>query len=370
MMRAMRKYGKMLCVVWLACCTAMSAYGRIGGIAEQVVNYPSVGPRGEVVTLSGKISVPMGKQPKGIILFEHYTISANSEAPSQNGTADAKNFRDDYILVIPDYIGYGATKDRIPPYLDGALTARNSVDMLLAAKPVIDSIRAGVWSDSIYVIGYSQGGAAALWTLRLLEEQYAKWFHVKACYAGSGPYDVATTYDLAVASDKIYMPLTIPMLVLGTSEAYGLNLRRADFFTPAMDKYYEDLMASKQLPVMTIALRVPVYRLSYWLTADGRDKSQPETQRLYRGFLRSSLVHYPIDNHPLFRDSICPEWKPKAPTYVFHSTKDDIVPFSNAEHLRRCWSEAPNITYDFAYYGNHFSAMLTFFSKVRKQMAQ
>ena len=367
-MKTMREYRKMLCVAWLACCMAISAYGRVNGIAEQVVYYPSVGPRGEAITLSGKVSVPMNKQPKGIILLEHYTISANSEAPSQGWTGDAKTFRDDYVMVIPDYIGYGVTKNRVSPYLDGALTARNSVDLLLAARPVIDSLRAGVYSDSIYVIGYSQGGAAALWTLKLLEEQYAERFHVKACYAGSGPYDVATTYDLAVAGDKIFMPLTIPLLVLGTSEAYGLNLQRKDFFTPAMDKYYDELMASKQLPVMTIALRVPVYRLSYWLTADGRDKSQPETQRLYRGFLRSSLVHYPIDSHPLFQDSICQPWRPKAPTHVFHSTKDDIVPFSNAAHLRRCWSEAPNITYDFGYYGNHFSAMLTFFTKVRKEL--
>ena len=359
---------KIVCVVWLVCCTAISVYGRVNSFVEQEVRYLSVGPRGEAITLSGKVSVPMNKQPKGLILFEHYTICANSEAPSQGWTGDAKYLRDDYILVMPDYIGFGASKDRVSPYLDGALTARNSVDMLLAAQPVIEHLRAGVYSDSIYVVGYSQGGAAALWTLKLLEEQYADKFFVKACYAGSGPYDVATTYDLAVSSNKIYLPLTIPLLVLGTSEAYDLGLERKDFFTPAMDKYYDELMVPKTNTVMTIALRVPIYRLNYWMTAAGCDKNQVATQKLYRGLMRSSLVHYPIDENPLFQDTICTPWRPKAPTYIFHSTKDDIVPFNNALHLRRCWSDAPNITYDFGYYGNHFGAIFIFFSKVRKQL--
>ena len=120
---------------------------------------------------------------------------------------------------------------------------------------------------------------------------------------------------------------------------------------------------------MTIALRVPIYRLSYWMTAEGRDKNQAETQRLYRGLLRSSLVHYPTDTNPLFQDAICLQWRPKAPTYIFHSTKDDIVPFINAVHLRRCWADAPNITYDFGYYGNHFSGIMVFFTRVNKMMS-
>ena len=368
-MRTMRIIGKALCVVWIVC-SAINAYGRTPAFVDQTVHYQSVGPQGEPLTLSGKVSVPMAKQPKGIVLFEHYTISANSEAPSAGWTADAKYLRDDYVLIMPDYIGFGATKDRISPYLDGVLTARNSVDMLLAAKPVIEQLRAGVYSDSIFIVGYSQGGAAALWTLKLLEEQYADKFHVKGCYAGSGPYDVAATYDLAVSGNKIFLPLTIPLLVLGTSEAYGLDLQRKDFFTPAMDKYYDDLMASKTNTVVTIALRVPIYRLSYWMTADGRDKSQAETQRLYRGLLRSSLVHYPMDANPLFQDSICPQWRPKAPTYIFHSTKDDIVPFTNAVHLRRCWADAPNVTFDFGYYGNHFGGIMVFFNRVNKMMGK
>ena len=356
------------CVIFQLCISVV-AHARLTTFVEQVVRYPSVGPQGDTITLSGKVSVPLNKRPKGVVLFEHYTINANSEAPSGGWTDDAKYLRNEYVLIMPDYIGYGATSDRLSPYLDGVLTARNSVDMLPAARPVIEQLLPGAYSDSLYVVGYSQGGAAALWTLKLLEEQYAEVYHVKGCFAGSGPYDVATTYDLAVANDKIFLPMTIPLLVLGTSEAYDLHLQRADFFTPAMEKYYNTQMVPKTSTVMMIALSVPSYRLSYWMTAAGRDKNQPETQRLYRGLLRSSLVHYPIDSNPLFRDTICPHWQPQAPTYIFHSTKDDIVSFRNAEHLYRCWSDAPNITYDFGYYGNHLSACLVFFSRVSKQLA-
>ena len=336
---------------------------------EEVVQYTSVAANGQPIVLSGKVSVPMNKRPKGLILYAHYTISSNDEAPSEGLPVNAKYFREDYVLVMPDYIGFGLTRDSIAPYLDGALTARNCVDMLLAAGPTIEKICAGAYSDSIYICGYSQGGAAALWILKLLEEQYADRIHVKGCFAGSGPYDVASTYDAAVSANKTAMPMTVPLLVFGTSQAYNLNLQRKDFFTPAMEHAYDAWIAPKNKGLVAMTFQMTNHRLDHWMSAAGRDKTQPETQRLYLGLLRSSLVFYPTDNCSLFQDSICPVWRPKAPVYIFHSRKDDIVPFVNAEHLRRCWSDAPNITYDFGNYGNHLRSLFLFSSRVRDRLS-
>ena len=365
-MANMRTGKHIICITVMLIC-GLTAMAKTPSVVEKVVNYTSVGPRGESLLLSGKVSVPMARQPKGLMLIPHFTISANDEAPSMTTPAEAKAFRDDYVLVMPDYIGFGITRDSVMPYLDGALTARNCVDMLLAVPSVIDSIRPGAYTDSIVIFGFSQGGAAALWILRLLEEEYADRIHVKACYAGSGPYDVASTYDVAVTTDKVGYAMTIPILILGTSEAYNLHLSRDYFFTPELQRAYDELVAPKEKGIFAMYVRMNKHRTSYWMTSEGRDKKQPETQRLYRGLLRSSLVHLPMDSMAISADTICSP-VPKAPVYVFHSSQDDIVAYQNALHLQHCWGEAPNVTYDFGRYGSHLSSFLHFTSKVQKRM--
>lgn len=359
----MKRY---LFIAFLVCAGVVSAAARS---VEQVVYYRSVGANGDSLVLSGKVFAPKNKQPKGVILLPHYTIAANKEVPSQGTPQEAKTFRDEYVLVMPDYIGYGATVDMFPPYLDGALAAQNCVDMYWASRNAIDSLCPGAFTDSIYIVGFSQGAATALWTLKLLEEQYADRIHVKACVAGSGPYDVAAMYDVAVAENKVGLPLAVPLLVMGTSAAYDLHLQPEDFFTPVLQKVYERYIVPKEQGLLSLYCRMSSHRLDRWMSAAGRDKSQPETMRMYEGLLRSSLVHYPLDK-AMQEAVICPSWRPRTQVYIFHSTTDDVVTFQCAEHLRQCWSEIPNVTYDFGNYGGHLPSMFKFLRKAEKGLKE
>lgn len=222
----------------------------------------------------------------------------------------------------------------------------------------------------LYVVGYSQGAATAMWTLKLLEEQYAETLPVAGCFAGSGPYDVASIYDENIASNRARLPMLIPLLLSGTNEAYGLNLRLEEYYTPALQRAYARHMADKEKGVFAVYFRMLNHRVGHWLKPRGRDKTHPDTQRLYAAFLRSSLVHYPVDDSPVGADSICPSWQPRTPLYVFHSMNDDVVPFDNAEHLRRCLGDAPAVTYDFGKFGNHMQSMPLFFTRVRDALLQ
>ena len=203
---------------------AWSTATASGKTMERVICYPSVDQDNRPVQLSGKLSVPQDQQPKGIILLPHFTIGSNKEAPSNRLTKDAQMLKDDYVLIMPDYLGYGISRERAHPYLHGELTARNTVDMYLYTRPILDSLALGIPTDSIYIVGYSQGGATALWTLRLIEEQYTGQIYVKHCFVGSAPCDVATTYDEAVLHNRASVPALIPLLTYGTNEAYRLNL--------------------------------------------------------------------------------------------------------------------------------------------------
>ncbi len=336
--------------------TTMAA--RQPDIQKHVLYYRSVDQHGDSLTLSGLVSLPANNAPKGVVFVPHYTISAKSEAPSVKPTSEAKYLGEEYVLIMPDYIGYGVTEDRIHPYLHGELTARNCVDMIIAAQPMLDSMQLNIPIDSIYIVGYSQGGASAIWTLKLLEEQYSDRIHVKRCFIGAGPYDVAATYDEAIRTNRVGSPLVIPMLVIGTGEAYDVPIDRSRFFTPAMEKKYVKYIRDKEYGIVTIFFKTLNHKVSHWLTPAALDKNHPDTQRFYRLLQRSSLVG----------DTFCSDWTPQAPLYVFHSTTDDIVTFRCAQNLQRCYPNQPNITYDFDDYGSHLRSSYTFYDKVANML--
>ena len=356
-------YIGILCILGTASCSTMRT-NRQETALERPVVYRSVDQFSDSLWLSGRVSVPIGKQAKGIILIPHYTIGADKEAPSNHITAEARYFRDDYVLLMPDYLGYGVSNDRFPPYLAGELTARNCVDMIWGTQSVLDSLEVNIPRDSIYIVGYSQGAASAIWTLRLLEESYADRIHVKHCFLGSGPYDVASSYDDVVIRGKTMSPMLVPLLLIGTNVAYDLQVPIEELLTPATNKVVNEYIVSKKYGVVRLFFKMPNHSAKHWISAKGLDKSQPDTRRVYEGFLRSSIVHYPIDDKPEGQDSICPAWQWRTPTLVFHSTKDDAVPVVNALHLQRCFGHLPNVTFDIDNHGNHVNAMHPFMLRV------
>lgn len=333
-------------------------------VLERAVLYRSVDQHGDSLTVSGRLMVPQDSTPRGIILMPHYTIFSNQEAPSNQPTHDAKALRDKYVILQPDFVGYGATGDRAHPYLHSDVAARNTVDLYLAMLPVLDTMALGIALDSVYIVGYSQGGVSAVWTLKLIEEEYADRIHVIHCYAGGGPYDVATTYDLSMSRPKYVAPMLIPLLLLGTSAAYDLDLQQDFFFTPAMQKAYARWIEPKTFKPQDIYFHMLNRNLKHWLKPEARDKSQPQTQKLYSGLLRSSLVHYPVVEGET--DTIVPTWKPKSPLYIFHSINDDVVSILCAQHLQRCFADVPNITWDFGKYGPHIKASRVFVARMRE----
>ena len=140
MVRTIQKIG--LVVLALLVCGVGEAYAKKAKtqqqvpVEEHVLLYPSVDQHGDSLVLSGKVCVPKDKKPKGIVFIPHYTIASNSEAPSIKMTGESLAFKDEYVLLMPDFIGYGVTADRVHPYLHGELTARNGVDMILGARPL------------------------------------------------------------------------------------------------------------------------------------------------------------------------------------------------------------------------------------------
>jgi len=144
---------------------------------SMVVMYSSKAPDGKIVPVTGIMTVPKGKAPKGgfpVVSWAHGTTGiADSCAPSRYaGDAPSsdyvKNFRaeasewikDGYAVVQTDYQGLGVAG--MHPYLIGVSEGRSVIDFVRAAH-AIDPRVGKRW----IAIGHSQGGHATLWAAAL-----------------------------------------------------------------------------------------------------------------------------------------------------------------------------------------------------------
>lgn len=328
-------------------------------------SYQSVDERGLPVTLSGKIYLPRTRQSKRVVLQTHYTILSNAEAPSQCDALEAVLRDRNYVSVLPDYQGYGISVERRHPYLSCDLTARQCVDMLLATNRFLERLQRQPVSDSVALVGYSQGGQTIIAVQRLLETSYPA-IPILKCYTGAGPYDVARTYDVSVATNYAGLQFTVPMLIMGTSWGQNLNLDSTYFLRPKTLRRAEKYLFTKQYDAVYVTLlgRMGLsHKLSDLMPRKARDKSQPETRRFYDALVRNSIVH--VDE----TDTILGDWTPRAPIFLLHSMDDKAVVFENSESLRLMLdAKGANVTYDFGHFGDHITALGRFYDVVKREL--
>ena len=175
--------------------------------------YPSVDADGNKVTLSSLMAVPKGATavPKNLVIGCHVTITSNYECPTEyNKSGGWLSWMTDVgmlidytrhdgvrnprcLVIMPDYEGYGVSKDRAHPYLYQELTARQVVDGVRAGLELFKQNSSFIefadnWKS--VCIGYSQGGSVALATHRFIEENgLAEELHFAGSVCGDGPYD-------------------------------------------------------------------------------------------------------------------------------------------------------------------------------------
>src|SRR5205085_6311204 len=134
-----------------------------------VVLYRSTAMDGSKIAVSGLVSVPKGKAPKGgwpVISWSHGTTGiADSCAPSKTPKAPLVGYvdpqlntwlREGYAVVRSDFEGLGTPG--VHPYLIGHSEARGAIDIGRAARQLYPKI-----SKSWLSAGHSQGGQAALY---------------------------------------------------------------------------------------------------------------------------------------------------------------------------------------------------------------
>lgn len=283
------------------------------GIRVYKLTYQTTGEDGKPVTASGALLIPVRNQPLPLISYQHGTIRKEDEqlAPSYYNSGGevwsgisllASN---GYLVTAPDYIGYGASKDLPHPYEHARTLASASLDLMRAAKEFCAKENIAL-NGKNFLLGYSEGGFATMALHKLVEEQHANEFTITASAPGAGAYDKTGFAAYIMNSDQPLSFINTYVWVLDTyNRIYGINRPFSYYLN---EPWASQLQANLFAPV-------------------NQYPQQLFTEDFRNGLSSGSDTRM----HAAFRDNNVYDWKPKAPTALFHGTADDYVPFFNSQ---------------------------------------
>jgi hypothetical protein len=195
-------------------------------VTQYSVLYETIDPYGAPILASGSIFIPSGDTNAiPVVSYAHGTTLQKDDVPSKLsderyiGVAFATA---GYAAALPDYLGLGDSPG-FHPYHHAQSEATATIDLLRATRSYCASNNIPL-SDKLFLTGYSQGGHACLATLRELEVGYTNEFHVAACAAGAGAYDLSgTTLTDFLSSRPQPDPYSFVYLLAAYQDIYGLT---------------------------------------------------------------------------------------------------------------------------------------------------
>lgn len=330
-------------------------------ITVYAIRYQTIGGRGEATDASGVIMVPGSNDklcvgPRPVLLYAHGTsLDRNYSMAQLKGEARlvaAMFVAQGYIVVAPDYAGYGGSSLPYHPYLNGQQQSADMIDALRAARSAF--ARAGAQAGpQLFLSGYSQGGYVALATQRAMQEQHGDEFKVTATAGLSGPYALLQMSDDIFAGKPnagitAYLPLLTTAgqksgAVLYTSPADLYEARYAgeiENLLPGTERV-DDLIKKGKLPAGALFAR----------------DSQPQGQGAAAYFADLNLVRssyraaylQDMREHPCNLDPAAPldcevgnglrawmrrndlrNFQPRSALLLCGGQRDPVVPFFNA----------------------------------------
>lgn len=290
----------------------------IDGVTVYKITY-NTSFKGELKKASGLVCVPTGEGPYPIMSYQNGTNTLHSNAPSVNSDPTNNLYRmytllefvasTGFVVVIPDYLGFGATDDMFHPYLDKTSTVSTVLDMLRATKELTAHYLDTPITDDLYIAGYSQGGWATMQLGKEIESKYMDEFNLKASACGAGPYDLNYVNEYVIGLQTYPMPY-----FLGYMFNSYINLGLP---TPASD-VFQAPYASK---IATL----------FDGTKSGAEINAELTTSIPDLFTTDYLANYgpegtyaPVDSM-LLANSITP-WATDIPTLIIHGMEDTFIP--------------------------------------------
>ena len=275
------------------------------------------------ITASGLLLVPSLSQPLPLLIYHRASLLTKESAPSLipgsmivvDPITDERAIMvmlalQGYIVLAPDYTGYGSSDDIRHPYLHKKSVTQTSLDMFFSVTEALKDIDVP-FQSSVYVMGYSQGAHGAMAFAQEFQDSNRSDFSIKAVATGGGPYDVLETIRELLDQDNINR---ITTLLFMQSYSYIYNW---DLDTILKNNSYEEIIESA---------------FDYEDIAEPAEKIPNKASALFQSrFIRdiqegkASSILKDLEENSVYK------WSPSAPVFLFHAKNDTIVPYRNMQ---------------------------------------
>lgn len=321
------------------------------------VLYWTTDDKGNRVKASGVMLLPVVEDPAikdlysaPIISDQHGTIFLDNEAPSnvipqniQEIVAYLKNpqgtppqinpetiialsytGRLGFVTVMPDYIGYGVSKDHYHPYMIANSLANSAIDLINAAIDYAEQNGEAVKRE-VYLTGYSEGGYATLATAKKIQETNQR-FKVKAVFPMGGTYNLENLALILLQQEDIPFPPFIAYVAYAYAETYD-NITLSDLVNPPFDQKIP-LYFDKNKDGMTIYMDMVNTLCSS--SNPPPDCPNPQFKVYYLFKLQMIQDFLTNENNPFrtdLRNNNVDNWVPEFPVTFVHCKGDNILPY-------------------------------------------
>ena len=285
--------------------------------------YQTKDPEGNPCKMSGVIIIPRdvldGEQIcDGIVLYNHYTQMAKKDAPSR-GYAQGEDLvlanplNPNYIMVIPDFYGFGITEDKDQWYCFGDANGHASIDCLLAAKELL-SERNIPQGKYLVNAGYSSGGYDAIAAQKVRDMEYQDKVSFDRTVVGGLPFDLKEAYSAFIRNkDDAWHVFGLLMIVDSYNRHANLGFTPEQMLKSPYAEKFDEWMHSGKYSTATIWAETQGKKVSDVVQEPFLTFDSPEYNQLCEAFNKYALMN---------------NWEPD-PTQkygVFHFYKDNTVP--------------------------------------------
>jgi pimeloyl-ACP methyl ester carboxylesterase len=270
------------------------------------------------VVASGVVCVPMTEAPAvfPMISFHNGTNTLHSQAPSVNLENEWFSLIQmvasmGYVVVIPDYLGFGTSSDMFHPYLDKSSTVSSILDMYGAVKEMTSEKYLDInLGKDLFLMGYSQGAWVSMALHEEIESKHASEYNLKGTAAGGGPYNLTSLVDNVMKSDTYPMPVYLGYLFNSFIQTGIVSISYPDVFNaPFAGKIIELYNGQRDGDYINGQLS---NKLTELFTNDFRENYASGTK-------------YATFRAALETNSIKP-WKTNVPLMIRHGATDTYVP--------------------------------------------
>lgn len=274
--------------------------------------------KGTTITASGLVFVPDTDETVSVMSFQHGTIAAERQAPSSlplNSSelvfyAGMSSLG--FVMIVPDFVGFGASTDLMHPYYIEEVTASAVLDNIYAGVNLAEEL--GITIDNeLYLAGYSQGGYATMATHKAIEEKGIDQLKLVASFPASGGYDLLGVRRFFFEQETYDEPFFLGYVAKSFKTYYdwsqSLGLLFNAPYAAAIDTLYDGTYSGNEINAVLTTNVADLVNADYLA-----DPTAAEFGYATEAFEENSLT----------------DWIPATPMHMYHGDADITVPYQNS----------------------------------------